>query len=135
MKAKILLVMPPQRRDVLMNYLEEAGMEVSFARNCREALRKLNEGLHYDLVLVDSRISGGSWREILQFVRDTRTPYEVIICSRFGDEQLWAEMIEMGAFDLIPEPYDRLEVLRILQAALESQYMRLFVHSVESRIA
>ena len=118
-----------------MNYLEEAGMEVSFARNCREALRKLNEGLHYDLVLVDSRISGGSWREILQFVRDTRTPYEVIICSRFGDEQLWAEMIEMGAFDLIPEPYDRLEVLRILQAALESQYMRLFVHSVESRIA
>lgn len=135
MKAKVLLVMPPQRRDVLMKYLEEDGLEVFGAGDCREALAKLREGPHYDIVLVDAEIPGGSWREILQFVPESRKGYEVIVCSRCGDEYLWEEMIEAGAFDLIPEPYDRKEVLRIINSALDSQYMRLFVHSVESRIA
>ena len=53
MKANILLVMPPERRDVLLKYLEEDGLQVSVARNCREALAKLSEGPHFDVVLVD----------------------------------------------------------------------------------
>jgi len=135
MKAKLLLVMPPERRDVLMKYLEEDGLQVSVARNCREALAKLSEGPHFDVVLVEEEISGAAWRELLQFLPEYRKGYEVIVCSRCCDELLWAQMIQFGAFDLIPEPYDRKEVLRIIHSALDSQYMRLFVHSVESKIA
>jgi hypothetical protein len=55
----------------------------------------------------------------------------MVVCSRLADEQLWAEVIQCGAFDLIPEPWDRNEVLRIIRSALESHYTDRFSRGVQ----
>lgn len=133
MKARILLVMPPQRRLSLLRILEANGMELSLAGGVREAQAKLSEPASYDLLFVDAELSDGSWKDILHLVTHLKKSCEMIVCCRYGNEHLWAEVIQCGAYDLIPEPYEEREVARIARSALDSQYMRRFMQPSLSR--
>ena len=126
MNTRILLVMPPSRRMKLLAILKQSEMEVAVADSYREAEEKLRQPLPYDLLFVDAELPGGSWKALLKSVLESKRLCEFVVCSRCGDERLWAEVIQCGAYDLIPEPYERQEVGRIAQNALESQYHRLF---------
>lgn len=133
MSARILVVMPRDRGNKLLNLLVDNRMEVTSVGNVAEALRRLSEPLHFDLVFVDAELPDGSWRDLLQSLVDSSRPAEMVVCSRCGDERLWAEVIQCGVFDLIPEPYERQEILRIVRSALDSHYMRRFSHAAEAR--
>jgi DNA-binding NtrC family response regulator len=133
MGKNILLVMPQERWHRMMRFLSDSGMEVFAAESVREAQEKLPGPVKYDLAFVDSELPDGSWRDVLQFVVAANIGCEMIVCSRCGDERLWAEVIQCGAFDLIPEPFERQEVLRIVRSALESRYMQRFGPAVEAR--
>ena len=37
--------------------------------------------------------------------------------SRLADEHLWAEALNLGAYDLLAKPFDRMEAMRVLDAA------------------
>ncbi len=42
----------------------------------------------------------------------------LIVASRLADDRLWAEVLNLGAFDLLlGEPFDREEVLRVTESA------------------
>lgn len=138
MSDRLLLVMPSQRRLSLLRILEESGMEVFLAGSLREAQAKLSEPTSYELVFVDSELPDGSWKDLLQFLLQLKKSCEMIVCCRCGSErlchQLWAEVIQCGAYDLIPEPYEEREVARIVRSALDSQYMRRFAPPRLSRM-
>ena len=133
MNARTLLVMTSPRRSRLLQLLEENGLEVFVASGCREAQRKLNGPASYELLLVDTELTDGSWSDLLDFAITARRNCEVIVCSRCGDERLWAEVLQCGAYDLLVEPYECQEVHRIIESALDSQYMRRFVQLATAR--
>ncbi|MBI2816511.1 MAG: response regulator [Acidobacteria bacterium] len=130
MKPKILVVLSPHRRSELLRILEGKNLQIYFASDFREAQEKLQGHSRYDLLLSDEQLPDGSWRDLLQFLLESKTPCEMIVCSRCGDEQLWAEVLQCGAYDLLVEPFERQEVDRIIQSAIENQYMRRFSHSL-----
>ena len=84
----------------------------------------------YDLVLTDAELPDGSWQDLLQFVLDSRKACEILVSSRCADEDLWAEVLQRGAYDLLVEPYDQKEVCRIIERALDSHYMRRLAQSI-----
>jgi len=126
MNAKVLLVLPPQRRSELLRLLEGKDLQLFLASDFKEARQKLKGTTVYDVVLADAELTDGSWRDILQFLLDSKRSCEMIVCSRCGDEQLWAEVLQCGAYDMLVEPYERQEVHRIIQSAIDNQYMRRF---------
>ncbi|MGH9783058.1 MAG: response regulator [Terriglobia bacterium] len=128
MSPQVLVAMPAQRRLGLLPILEQNGMEVHVAGNFRDARQKLAEQSH-DLLFVDAELPGGSWQELVEAVSASGTNCEVIVCSRCGDDRLWAEVLQCGAYDLIPEPFDEREVARIAQCAMDSHYLRRFGRS------
>jgi len=125
MRPRVLVVMPSQRRLGLLPILEQSGMEVYVVGNFRDAQQKLADQ-SYDLLFVDAELPGGSWQHLVEAVCTSGKNCAVIVCSRCGDERLWAEVLQCGAYDLIPEPYDEQEVARIAQCAIDSQYLRRF---------
>ena len=133
MNPRILLVMPQAHRDRMMRFLSDHGIEFFQAEGVGEAQAKLAGPLKYNLAFVDAELPDGSWRDLLQFVVASRTNCEMVVCSRIGDERLWAEVIQCGAFDLLPEPMERQEILRIMHSALDSHYMEFFGHHSEAR--
>jgi len=44
-------------------------------------------------------------------------PPPLIVTSRLADERLWAEVLNLGAFDVIAKPFDRMETMRVISAA------------------
>ena len=124
---------PAHRRSGLLEILDEKNVQVYPAADFREAQRRLSGPDSYDLVLTDAELPDGSWRDLLQLLLESERPCEMIVCSRVGDEQLWAEVLQCGAYDLLVEPYEGQEVLRIIQSAIESRYMRRFTQMAPPR--
>ena len=135
MRPRVLVVMPSQRRLGLLPILEQSGMDVYVAGYFRDAQQKLSEAAPFDLLFVDAELPDGSWQHLVQSVAESGRNCEVIVCSRCGDEQLWAEVLQCGAYDLIPEPYDEREVARIARSAIDSHYLRRFGRAANSPAA
>jgi len=94
--------------------------------NCRLALhasRTLASALavlrrkRVPIVLCDRDEQPDAWREILQATKDLGAPPCVIVTSRMADDRQWAELLNAGAFDLLAKPFEKSNVIRILQSA------------------
>ena len=129
MTQRILLVMSPERRERMTHLLADGDVEMIPADGVLEAQRKLSGPAVFDLAFVDSELRDGSWRDLLQLVVASGKHCEVVVCARCGDERLWAEVIQCGAFDLVPEPMERQEVVRIMRSALDSHYLERFAEA------
>ena len=69
------------------------------------------------LVLCDSNLESGSWRELLRQLESLPDPPFVIVTSLQADDRLWAEALNLGAYDVLAKPFDRTEVIRVLSVA------------------
>ena len=127
MPAKLLLVLTPHRQFELWKLLEEKDYRVFSVAGLRDAQRELTGPTSYDLLIADAELPDGSWRDILQSLLESPEPCDMLVCSRCGDDELWAEVLQCGAYDLLVEPYTKQEVHRIIESALESKYIRRFL--------
>jgi FixJ family two-component response regulator len=62
-------------------------------------------------------LSPGSWKDVLDQVTILPDPPSLIVTSRLADERLWAEALNLGAYDVLAKPYDRTEVMRVVSGA------------------
>ncbi len=69
------------------------------------------------VVICEADQSHGLWQEILDSVSFLPNPPLVIITSRLADERLWAECLNVGAYDVLAKPFETSEVIRILSLA------------------
>jgi DNA-binding NtrC family response regulator len=60
--------------------------------------------------------------DLLSQLRAKLPQVEVVFLSKFDEVDLWLEVIQRGAFDLLPKPLELPEVRRILRLALEQHH-------------
>jgi DNA-binding response OmpR family regulator len=90
--------------------LSAAGIQVNRAQNLLDAL--LHQ-LAFSAPLVICDTDGVDWRAALFVFRCLPTA-AIVFLARLADEPLWLEMLNAGAFDLLPKPYDHRELTRII---------------------
>ncbi|MCX6630533.1 MAG: hypothetical protein NTW28_23200 [Candidatus Solibacter sp.] len=81
-----------------------------------EALLILKKG-GIPLVLCECDLQPGSWKELLSAMEALPDPPYLIVTSRHADDRLWAEALNLGAYDVLPAPFDAAEVMRTLSVA------------------
>ena len=64
------------------------------------------------VVLCERDLPPGSYRNVLEHINMRPNAPSMIVVSRLADEQLWAEALNLGAWDVLATPFDRNEVLR-----------------------
>jgi len=69
------------------------------------------------LVVTERDLAPGSWRDILEKVLRLPDPPMLIVTSRLADDYLWAEALNLGAYDVLAKPFDASEVMRGLGSA------------------
>jgi DNA-binding response OmpR family regulator len=75
------------------------------------------------VVLCDRDLLPGAWKELLAQFACLSEPPCLIVTSRLADEHLWAEALNLGAYDVLARPFDRAEVVRSVSLArLHWQY-------------
>jgi DNA-binding response OmpR family regulator len=73
---------------------------------------------HEISVLVCARdLVSETWIDVLEHVNALPNAPAVIVASRLADEQLWAEALNLGAWDVLARPLDRTEVIRSVHSA------------------
>jgi DNA-binding NtrC family response regulator len=69
------------------------------------------------IVLCERDSVSGSWKDMLESVGKFSAPPVLIVISRTADEYLWAEALNLGAYDVLAKPYHPAEVVRVLSMA------------------
>jgi DNA-binding response OmpR family regulator len=69
------------------------------------------------VVVCEHGLKLGKWTDLLDRLNDLQHPPSLIVTSRLADDRLWAEALNLGAWDVLAKPFDRTEVLRGVKAA------------------
>jgi DNA-binding NtrC family response regulator len=99
----------PGTRDKLADMLRRERWNVRPAQSCSEARRHLSE-LDGPVVICESHLPDGSWKDLLE-------AQPLIVTDRAADEALWAEVLNLGGFDVLAQPFDPTEVSRVVASA------------------
>jgi DNA-binding NtrC family response regulator len=117
MASKVLFV-SGNRKDArtLARMLQSVPLAVDHAPSIQIARTKLTQG-DYEIVLTEACLPDGKWLDVLHLVRDSGQPTEVIVTDPRADSEFWAEALNLGAYDLLAQPFYEPEVRRILCSA------------------
>jgi len=66
------------------------------------------------VVLCNCDLDPSAWKELLELSGGLAWPPKVVVTSRLADERLWAEALNLGAYDVLALPFDGAEVVRTL---------------------
>jgi DNA-binding NtrC family response regulator len=70
-----------------------------------------------DVVIVSNDLSEGCWRVLLDASRTLPAAPPVIVTSRFADEHLWVEVLHEGGYDVLAQPFEPEEAIRVISSA------------------
>jgi len=96
-----------------------AKWDVYGAFNVPSALHTLRARPIPVLVCTDE-LAEHTWQELLEDALALQDAPSVILASRLADDRLWAEAINLGAYDVLAKPFVRNEVIRVVTAAWAS---------------
>jgi DNA-binding response OmpR family regulator len=103
-------------RLVLHDIFRDAGWRLYEAPDRRRALDCLDRHAVH-VVISEKNGPRWHWKRLLSDLRRLAHPPQLIVTSRTADEYLWAEVLNIGGYDVLPQPFDRDEVERVVAAA------------------
>lgn len=72
---------------------------------------------HPRVVVCDQTFADGDWRELLSDLQAEQQMPPLIVSSRLADDRLWAEVLNLGGYDLLTKPFVAAEVSRVVKLA------------------
>jgi len=105
-------------REVLEYMLTKEGYQVSCAENGRKAIALL-EKQHFDLLLCDIKLGDISGLDVLRASKKANQHTVVILISAYASTETAVEAMNEGAYDYVPKPFDKDELLQTIAKALD----------------
>lgn len=117
MESGVLFISPdPSDARTLARMLDTVDVPLDHEPNLDQARTRLGHQ-RYRVILTAAQLPDGSWKDVLALSRDLDLPAEIIVTHRLADDRFWAEVLNLGADDLLVQPFDLCEVQRIFSAA------------------
>lgn len=118
-KGQILVVDDEAtQRDILRTILSAEGYRVETAAGAAEALEKSGR-TRFDLVLTDLRMPGADGLSLVGQLTKEDPPTLVVLMTAFGSMDSAEQAVKQGAFDYLPKPLGREELLLTVGRAFE----------------
>ena len=104
-------------RTSLANIFAHSNWKLRFTRTLPQTQTALSKS-PVGVVISESCLSDGRcWRELLVELQKMKYPPPLIVADRLADERLWAELLNLGGYDLLATPFDTKEVLHAVGTA------------------
>ena len=114
-----LLAIPAcaEERNFLRTLFSASGWEIHLAQTFQEVLAAVRRR-RVGVLLCESKFSDGHcWKDLLNEIQRLEFPPMLIVTDRLADERLWAEVLNLGGYDLLLKPFDPEEILRVVSSA------------------
>lgn len=116
--GKGVLFVSPRREDAttLSSMLRSLSVPIEYVADLTHARVMIRDG-NYPVILTEANLRDGTWLDVLDLAYRVTPRSEVIVTDAAADARFWAEVLNMGAYDLIAQPFATGEVQRILSNA------------------
>jgi DNA-binding NtrC family response regulator len=108
------------QRTMLASILGRAGFEVVTAANGSHALERMNEA-SFELLLTDQRMPVMDGLELLEQSRRLQPRMPVVLMTAYGTVSTAVEAMKRGAVDYLTKPFERDELLLVIEKALRQR--------------
>jgi DNA-binding NtrC family response regulator len=92
------------------------GFVLRRAFNYRQACAEFRRS-PFIAVICEKKLSDGSWHDVLSVVQQRSEKMCVIVTAESPDDALWAEVFNLGGYDLLSKPFDSREIAAVMDAA------------------
>ncbi len=106
----------PDDRLFLRGIFRDAGWHLWEASDRSRALVCLDSQT-VQVVLSETGGPGWQWGKLLHDIKQLAHPPQLIVTSRTADDYLWAEVLNIGGYDVLQQPFNRDEVERVVAGA------------------
>jgi DNA-binding response OmpR family regulator len=103
-------------RLLLQEIFRRSGWRLFEAPDRRRALECLARN-PVQVVISEREGRNWNWRKVLHDLRRLPAPPQLIVTSRTADDSLWAEVLNVGGFDVLAQPLESEEVERVIASA------------------
>ncbi len=100
-----------------------SGFSLYEASSCREAVALAGRH-HLRVVVCEWDLPGGGWKTLLEGLADLPQRPRLIVSSSVTRPSLREEVVRLGGYDVVTEPFDVQEVSRTISAAHDAAARR-----------
>lgn len=115
--APAILTVFPVTPGALREILTGLNRETHEAHDIGEAVRFVSTR-RAAVILSHCSFPGGTWKDILAHISTLPHAPRLIVTCEIADDFLWAEVLNLGGYDVIAQPFEGQEVARTLTSAL-----------------
>ena len=104
----------------LERMLSREGSKVITASDGRQGLEALrNHATEVDVALTDLRMGGMDGMDFVEAARSLFPDLEIVIMTGYGTIEAAVEAMRAGAYDFVPKPFKRVQILKVISRAME----------------
>jgi DNA-binding response OmpR family regulator len=81
------------------------------------------------VVVCDQHLRDGDWRDLLNDLQSESPAPPLVVSSRLADDRLWAEVLNLGGYDLLTNPFAPAEVSRVVNLAANRASSMAFINA------
>ena len=111
-------------REVVCSILNQAGFECRPVTSGEEALALLHSDAGYSMVLSDLIMEGMDGLSLLARIRLEHPDIPVVMVTAVHDISVALAAIRNGAYDYLPKPFEREQLLAIVRRAMENRRLK-----------
>jgi len=85
------------------------------------------------VLLCERDLRSGTWIDVLENIKFLPNSPSLIVASRLADDRLWAEALNLGAWDVLAKPFDHIGVIRSVKSAWQRWHDQMHPHATAVR--
>ena len=116
MKSALLLSPFPEDHRLLSQIFLDKGWTVHLTHTLGSALAVLRDR-PIPVVIAERDLPCGDWKDLFAALQLLPHRPFLVITSRLADEDLWAEVLNLGGHDVLAKPFQAAEVQWVLESA------------------
>jgi DNA-binding NtrC family response regulator len=100
----------------LRKCLSGFSCSLATASTCNIASQSLNNG-RVSIVVCEKELPDGTWRNVLNAIQTFPDHPYFIVTTSVADLALWAEVLNLGGFDVLAKPFVERDARHVLESA------------------
>ena len=123
--VKVLLISSQSEAQVsLRPIFDQSNWLLHGVSTCGEALTHLGEN-DTAVVICERDLPDGDWKLVLNRLESLPMPPNLIVTSLLANAELWAEVLNLGGYDVLAQPFDAQEIYRVVFLAWDARRRRV----------
>lgn len=123
-KISILVVSPyKDDRSAVSQILRNPCWRIDHAATLEDAGKRLHDKV-VSVILCERDLPDGSWKDLLPGIHGLPVVPSVVVISRHANDDLWADVLNSGGYDVLSKPFDRRELVRVVGMAWRQSYIK-----------